>query len=76
MGFSGTLKALRDKMVADPLPPDRVAAGWALGMFAGCAIPFGMQLVISVPLAILFKISKIGASVGTLITNPVTIFFI
>jgi uncharacterized protein (DUF2062 family) len=63
-------------MVADPLPPDRVAAGWALGMFVGCAIPFGMQLVISVPLAMLFRISKIGASVGTLITNPVTIFFI
>jgi uncharacterized protein (DUF2062 family) len=35
-----------------------------------------MQLVISVPLAILFRISKIGASVGTLITNPVSIFFI
>ena len=76
MAILDTLKTLRDKMVADPLPPDRVAAGWALGMFAGCAIPFGMQLVISVPLAILFKISKIGASVGTLITNPVTIFFI
>ena len=76
MGFSDTLKALRDKMVADPLPPGRVAAGWALGMFVGCTIPFGMQLVISVPLAMLFRISKIGASVGTLITNPVTIFFI
>jgi uncharacterized protein (DUF2062 family) len=76
MGFSDTLKALRDKMVADPLPPGRVAAGWALGMFIGCAVPFGMQLVISVPLAVLFRISKIGASVGTLITNPVSIFFI
>ena len=76
MGFSDTLKALRDKMVADPLPPGRVAAGWALGMFVGCTVPFGMQLVISVPLAVLLRISKIGASVGTLITNPVSIFFI
>ena len=76
MGFSDTFKTLRDKMVADPLPPDRVAAGWALGMFAGCAIPFGMQLVVSIPLAVLFRISKIGASVGTLITNPLTIFVI
>jgi uncharacterized protein (DUF2062 family) len=76
MGFSDTLKALRDKMVADPLPPGRVAAGWALGMFVGCAVPFGMQLVISVPLAVLFRISKIGASVGTLITNPVSVIFI
>jgi uncharacterized protein (DUF2062 family) len=69
-------RELKEKMVAEPLSPERVAAGWALGMFVGCAVPFGMQLVISVPLAVLARISKIGASVGTLITNPVTIFFI
>jgi uncharacterized protein (DUF2062 family) len=45
-------------------------------MFIGCTIPFGMQLVISVPLAVLFRISKIGASVGTLITNPLSVIFI
>jgi uncharacterized protein (DUF2062 family) len=69
-------RELKEKMVAEPLSPERVAAGWALGMFVGCAVPFGMQLVISVPLAVVMRISKIGASVGTLITNPVTIFFI
>ena len=63
-------------MVADPLTPDRVAAGWALGMFVGCAVPFGMQLVFSVPLALMLRVSKIGATLGTLITNPVTIFVI
>ena len=63
-------------MVGDPLPPEDVAAGWALGMFIGCAIPFGLQLIVSVPLAIMMRVSKIGATVGTLITNPVTIFFI
>ena len=67
---------LKKKMVADPLPPDRVAAGWALGMFIGCAVPFGLQLVVSVPLALMMRVSKIGATVGTLITNPFTIFFI
>ena len=67
---------LRDKMVGDPLPPEDVAAGWALGMFVGCSIPFGLQLVVSIPLAIMMRVSKIGATVGTLITNPVTIFFI
>ena len=76
MALLDKIKILRDKMVADPLPPDRVAAGWALGMFIGCAVPFGMQLVISVPLAMMWRISKIGATVGTLITNPVTIFII
>ena len=67
---------LRAKMVKDPLPPEDVAAGWALGMFIGCAIPFGFQLVISVPLAMMMRVSKIGATLGTLITNPVTIFVI
>ena len=63
-------------MVGDPLPPEDVAAGWALGMFIGCSIPFGLQLIVSIPLAIMMRVSKVGATVGTLITNPVTIFFI
>ena len=67
---------LKRQMVKDPLPPESVAAGWALGMFVGCAIPFGLQLVVSIPLALMMKVSKVGATVGTLITNPVTIFFI
>ena len=69
-------RALREQMVRDPMSPERVAAGWALGMFIGCSIPFGLQLIVSVPLAIMMRVSKVGATVGTLITNPVTIFFI
>ena len=71
--YLGSLKA---QIARDPLPPEDVAAGWALGMFVGCAIPFGLQLLVSVPLAMMMRVSKIGATVGTLITNPVTIFFI
>ena len=67
---------LREKMVKDPLPSSRVAAGWSLGMFVGCAVPFGLQLLVSIPLSVLWRVSKIGATLGTLITNPVTIFFI
>jgi len=69
-------KSLREQMVREPLPAKRIAAGWALGMFGGCFIPFGMQLIVTVPLSVLWRVSKIGATVGTLITNPVTIFFI
>lgn len=64
------------KVLRDPLSPEAVAAGWALGMFIGCAVPFGLQLVVSVPLAIVMRVSKVGATLGTFITNPVTIFFI
>jgi len=70
------LRELREKMVRDPLPPEDVAGGWALGMFVGCAVPFGLQLLVSVPLAFMMRVSKVGATVGTLVTNPVTIFFI
>ena len=67
---------LREKMVKDPLPPESVAAGWALGVFIGFAIPFGLQLIVSVPLALMMRVSKMGATVGTFVTNPATIFFI
>ena len=67
---------LKAKMVRDPLPPEDVAAGWALGMFIGCSIPFGFQLIVSIPLAIMMRVSKVGATLGTLITNPVMIFII
>ena len=69
-------RSIRAKMVHEPLKPEDVAGGWALGMFVGCAIPFGLQLVVSVPLAMMMRVSKVGATLGTLITNPVTIFFI
>ena len=70
------VRFLKRKIVREKLPPEDIAAGWALGMFVGCAIPFGMQLVIAVPLAMMMRVSKLGATLGTFITNPVTIFFI
>ena len=76
MNLSGYWRRLRAKMVRDPLPAESVAAGWALGVFIGCAVPFGLQLIISIPLAMMMRVSKIGATAGTFITNPVTIFFI
>ena len=76
MKFGEYIRELKRKMVRDPLPPEDVAGGWALGMFVGCAVPFGLQLLVSIPLALMMRVSKVGATLGTLITNPVTIFFI
>jgi len=70
------LKELHVRMVREKLPPEDIAAGWALGVCIGCAIPFGMQLIISVPLAIMCRISKLGATLGTLISNPVTVLIL
>jgi len=76
MSLAARWKRLREKMVRDPLPPESVAAGWALGVFIGFAIPFGLQLIVSVPLAIMMRVSKAGATLGTFVTNPATIFFL
>lgn len=80
MGLTEKLKnswrSLRHKMIHEKATPEYIARGWALGMFCGCLIPFGFQLYISIPVSFLIKGSKVGATLGTLITNPVTILFI
>ncbi|MBO7483090.1 MAG: DUF2062 domain-containing protein [Kiritimatiellae bacterium] len=74
--FLGRLAFLRRKILKERLPPEDIAGGWALGMFIGCSIPFGIQLIIAIPLAMMMRVSKFGATLGTFITNPITIFFI
>ncbi|MBQ9500821.1 MAG: DUF2062 domain-containing protein [Lentisphaeria bacterium] len=64
------------KIVREKASPEYIARGWAIGMFYGCLVPFGFQLILSIPTAFLLKASKIGATVGTLITNHFTIFII
>ena len=68
--------ALYGKIVREKAPPEYIARGWAIGMFCGCLIPFGFQLICSIPAAFVLRGSKIGAALGTLLTNHFTIFFI
>ena len=67
---------LRARMMREKQPPEFIARGWAIGMFYGCTIPFGFQLMLSIPTAVILKGSKVGATVGTFITNHFTIFVI
>ena len=64
------------KIVRETADPKYIARGWAIGMFCGCFFPFGIQLLISIPVSFILRGSKIGATLGTLLTNHVTIFFI
>lgn len=64
------------KIVRDDGSPDYIARGWAIGMFIGCVVPMSCQLLISIPLSFVLRGSKIGAALGTLITNPFTVLFI
>ncbi len=68
--------SLYAKVVKEKATPEYIARGWAIGMFFGCLIPFGLQLICSIPTAFLLKGSKIGAIFGTLLTNHFTIFII
>ena len=67
---------LYSKIVREKASPEYIARGWAIGMFYGCIAPMGTQLLLSLPTAFLLKGSKIGATIGTLITNHVTVLFI
>ncbi len=70
------LSALYDKIVKERKSAEFIARGWALGVFIGSVIPFGIQIYIAIPLSFLLKASKIGALTGTLISNPLTILFL
>ncbi len=64
-------KILREKADAT-----YIARGWAIGMFCGCFIPFGLQLIVSIPASFILRGSKVGATLGTLLTNHFSIFII
>ena len=67
---------LYSKILKEKATPEYIARGWAIGMFYGCLVPFGLQLACSIPTSFLLKGSKIGATFGTLLTNHFTVFVI
>ena len=69
-------KRLLVRILREKAAPEFIARGWSIGVFYGCVIPFGLQLVLSIPTALIMKGSKIGAVLGTFITNHFTIFII
>ncbi len=56
--------------------PNEIALGFALGLFVGMAPCMGIQTVIAVFLASLFKWNKISAAVGVWISNPISAPFL
>lgn len=74
MNIRHTLRKYYYRIMHDRGTPEYIARGWAIGMFFGCFIPFGIQLLLSIPTSFLLKGSKIGATLGTFVTNPVTIW--
>lgn len=67
---------LYNSIVHEQATPEFIARGWAIGMFCGSFLPFGIQMLFSIPAAFLLRGSKVGATLGTFITNHFTIFVI
>lgn len=59
------LKRLRGK-------PKKIAMGLAVGVFAGCFPFFGIQTLLGIILATIFRGSKVAAIAGTWVSNPIT----
>ncbi len=52
--------------------PGERARGLAFGVFAGCFPFFGLQTILGIALASLFKGNRVLAVAGTWISNPIT----
>lgn len=52
--------------------PNYISRGLAFGVFAGCFPLFGLQTIIGVLFAVIFRGHKLAAVAGTWISNPLT----
>ena len=52
--------------------PSQRALGFGMGIFSGCFPFFGVQTLMGIFLAKIFKVNRILAAVGTWISNPFT----
>jgi len=52
--------------------PEKIARGFAIGIFWGIMPTLGLAVVFSFPTAIIFRANKFSSIIGTLISNPLT----
>lgn len=74
--IKSTTKQIYRTMMRHNGDPEYISKGVAIGLFIGFLIPMGLQLVIAIPLAFLFKASKVMTAAFTFVTNPLTVFLI
>jgi uncharacterized protein (DUF2062 family) len=69
-------RSFYDRFVRLHGSPEDIAWGAALGLFVAMTPTMGIQTYLAVPLAALFRISKVAAAATVWLTNPVTAPFI
>jgi len=65
-------KFLYQNIIAIRSTPHDLALGLAIGVFVGFLPIMGFQTVVSVPIAIMLRASKVTSAIGVWISNPVT----
>jgi len=68
----GKIKNFIKKLIRSKDSPQKIARGFAIGVFWGIMPTFGFAIVFSLPTAILLKGNKFAAVVGTFVANPLT----
>lgn len=70
------LKRVYIRIVAAKGSPQQVAAGLALGVFLGMAVPWGLQIAAAVVAATILNVARVPAVIGVNVTNPLTVPFL
>ena len=66
------LKGLLKAAVLANDSPEKLARGFAIGIFWGVLPTFGFAILFSLPTAVLFKANRLTAILGTFASNPLT----
>jgi len=72
--FRGLLTLGRKFALIDD-SPERIARGFAIGVFWGIMPTFGFACLFSLPTAFLLKANKLSSILGTFVSNPFTAVF-
>jgi len=71
----GKIKNFVKKLIQIKDSPQKIARGFAIGVFWGIMPTFGFAIVFSLPTAIFLRGNKLAAVVGTFVANPLTVPF-
>ncbi|HID30074.1 MAG TPA: DUF2062 domain-containing protein [Desulfobacterales bacterium] len=74
--IKGFARYFYDRFIRLHGSPEQIAWGAAVGFFVAMTPTMGIQTLLAVPIAALFKINKVAAAATVWLTNPVTAPFI
>ncbi|WP_455478489.1 DUF2062 domain-containing protein [Bartonella sp. B10] len=74
--FSRSFCYMRKRILRISATPHKVALGFAIGIFLACSPLFGIHIILAILLSWILRGNFAAAIIGTVISNPLTFFFI